>query len=113
MFVSISQSCRGFTRRLKAGDKTPIVDIWTQTPRHPDGTQWMTFLRNHDELTLEMVTPEVRQWMWEQYAPEPRMRQNLGIRRRLAPLLDNDKRRWFLCNAMFLSLPGAPDHLLW
>jgi maltose alpha-D-glucosyltransferase/alpha-amylase len=93
---------------LKSGDKTPIVEILNNTPPIPAGTQWMTFLRNHDELTLEMVTPEVRQWMWEQYAPEPRMRQNLGIRRRLAPLLDNDKRRWFLLNAMFLSLPGTP-----
>jgi maltose alpha-D-glucosyltransferase/alpha-amylase len=93
---------------LKSGDKTPIVDILNATPAIPEGTQWMTFLRNHDELTLEMVTPEVRQWMWEQYAPEPRMRQNLGIRRRQAPLLDNDKRRWFLLNAMFLSLPGLP-----
>ncbi|MFO7682143.1 MAG: maltose alpha-D-glucosyltransferase [Chloroflexota bacterium] len=93
---------------LKSGDKTPIVDILNDTPPIPAGTQWMTFLRNHDELTLEMVTPEVRQWMWAQYAPEPRMRQNLGIRRRLAPLLDNDKRRWFLLNAMFLSLPGTP-----
>ena len=68
----------------------------------------MTFLRNHDELTLEMVTPEVRQWMWEQYAPEPRMRLNMGIRRRLAPLMDNDKRKWKLLHAMFLSLPGTP-----
>jgi maltose alpha-D-glucosyltransferase/alpha-amylase len=93
---------------LKAGDKTPIVNILERTPEIPPGTQWMTFLRNHDELTLEMVTPEVRQWMWEQYAPEPRMRLNLGIRRRLAPLLDNDKRRWLALNAIFLSLPGAP-----
>lgn len=93
---------------LKSGDKTPIVDILNDTPPIPPGTQWMTFLRNHDELTLEMVAPDVRQWMWEQYAPEPRMRQNLGIRRRLAPLLDNDKRKWFCLNAMFLSLPGAP-----
>ncbi|MFN2249336.1 MAG: alpha-amylase family glycosyl hydrolase, partial [Candidatus Promineifilaceae bacterium] len=61
---------------LKSGDKTPIVDIWSRTPPIPPGTQWMMFLRNHDELTLEMVTPEVRQWMWEQYAPEPRMRLN-------------------------------------
>jgi maltose alpha-D-glucosyltransferase/alpha-amylase len=68
----------------------------------------MTFLRNHDELTLEMVTPAVRQWMWEQYAPVPRMRLNLGIRRRQLPLLDGDKQRWFLLNALFLSLPGAP-----
>jgi len=93
---------------VKAGDKTPIVDILNDTPDKPDGTQWMTFLRNHDELTLEMVTPEVRQWMWEQYAPEPRMRLNLGIRRRLAPLLDKDKQKWFLLHAMFLSLPGTP-----
>jgi maltose alpha-D-glucosyltransferase/alpha-amylase len=93
---------------LKSGDKTPIVEILNETPPIPEGTQWMTFLRNHDELTLEMVTPAVRQWMWEQYAPEPRMRQNLGIRRRLAPLLENDKRRWFLLHALFLSLPGTP-----
>lgn len=93
---------------LKRGDKTPIVDILNRTPAIPPGAQWMTFLRNHDELTLEMVTPEEREWMWQQYAPNPRMRLNLGIRRRLAPLLDNDKRKWFLLNALFLSLPGAP-----
>jgi len=93
---------------LKKGDKTPIVDILARTPPIPPGTQWMTFLRNHDELTLEMVTPEERQWMWEQYAPVPRMRLNLGIRRRLAPLLDNDKARWLALNALFLSLPGTP-----
>ncbi|MBK8987105.1 MAG: maltose alpha-D-glucosyltransferase [Chloroflexi bacterium] len=93
---------------VKAGDRTPIVDILNDTPPKPAGTQWMTFLRNHDELTLEMVTPEVRQWMWEQYAPEPRMRLNMGIRRRLLPLLDYDKRKWFLLHALFLSLPGTP-----
>ena len=93
---------------LKAGDKTPIEEIWAQTPPIPAHTYWMTFLRNHDELTLGMVTPEVRQWMWEQYAPESRMRLNLGIRRRLAPLLGNDKQKWFLLNALFLSLPGLP-----
>ncbi len=93
---------------LKKGDKTPILDILGRTPPIPPGTQWMTFLRNHDELTLEMVTPEERQWMWEQYAPEPRMRLNLGIRRRLAPLLENDKARWLALNALFLSLPGTP-----
>jgi maltose alpha-D-glucosyltransferase / alpha-amylase len=93
---------------LKSGDKTPIIDILSRTPTIPPGTQWMTFLRNHDELTLEMVTPEERQWMWDQYAPEPRMRLNLGIRHRLAPLLDNDKRRWLALNALFLSLPGTP-----
>ncbi len=93
---------------LKSGDKTPIIDILARTPEIPPGAQWMTFLRNHDELTLEMVTPEERQWMWEHYAPEPRMRQNLGIRRRLTPLLDNDKRRWLALNALFLSLLGTP-----
>jgi maltose alpha-D-glucosyltransferase/alpha-amylase len=93
---------------LKKGDKTPIEQIWRQTPSIPSGAQWLTFLRNHDELTLEMVTPAERQWMWAQYAPEPRMRLNLGIRRRLAPLLENHKPRWFLLHAMFLSLPGAP-----
>jgi maltose alpha-D-glucosyltransferase/alpha-amylase len=93
---------------LKQGDKTPIIDILARTPAIPPGAQWMTFLRNHDELTLEMVTPEERQWMWEQYAPDPRARLNLGIRRRLLPLLDGDRRRWLLLNAMFLSLPGTP-----
>jgi maltose alpha-D-glucosyltransferase/alpha-amylase len=93
---------------LKRGDKSPIVNILDRTPDIPPGTQWLTFLRNHDELTLEMVTLEERQWMWDQYAPDPRMRLNLGIRRRLAPLLDNDKRKWLLLNALLLSLPGAP-----
>jgi maltose alpha-D-glucosyltransferase/alpha-amylase len=93
---------------LKQADKTAIVDILARTPAIPAGTQWMTFLRNHDELTLEMVTPAERQWMWEQYAPKPRMRLNMGIRRRLAPLLDNHPDRWFLLNALHLSLPGTP-----
>ena len=93
---------------LKMGDKQPLVDILARTPAIPPGTQWMTFLRNHDELTLEMVTPAERQWMWEQYAPEARMRLNLGIRRRLAPLLDNSRARWLMLNALLLSLPGAP-----
>lgn len=93
---------------VKQHDKRPIVNILERTPDLPAGTQWLTFLRNHDELTLEMVTPEERQWMWEQYAPEPRMRLNLGIRRRLAPLLDNDRRKWLLLHALLLSLPGAP-----
>jgi len=65
-------------------------------------------LRNHDELTLEMVTEEERQWMWQEYAPDPRMRLNLGIRRRLAPLLDNDPNKIMLANALLYSLPGAP-----
>jgi maltose alpha-D-glucosyltransferase/alpha-amylase len=66
------------------------------------------FLRNHDELTLEMVTEEERQWMWQQYAPDPRMRLNLGIRRRLAPLLDNDRRKIELANSLLFTLPGSP-----
>ncbi len=93
---------------LGKGDKTPIVDILNRTPAIPPGTQWLTFLRNHDELTLEMVTPAEREWMWRHFAPDPRMRLNLGIRRRLAPLLDNDRRKWFLLHALFLSLPGTP-----
>ena len=93
---------------LKQHSKQAILDILARTPPIPPGTQWMTFLRNHDELTLEMVTPEERQWMWEQYAPEPRMRLNLGIRRRLAPLLGNDRKKWLLLHTLFLSLPGAP-----
>ncbi len=75
---------------IARADRGPIEDILARTPILPDGCQWGTFLRCHDELTLEMVTSEERQWMWEHYAPEPRMRLNLGIRRRLAPLLDND-----------------------
>lgn len=93
---------------LKSGNKTSIEQIWDRTPPIPKDAQWMTFLRNHDELTLEMVTDAERNWMWQQYAPEPRMRLNQGIRRRLAPLLDNDKAKWFLLHALFLSLPGIP-----
>ncbi|WP_420645180.1 maltose alpha-D-glucosyltransferase [Candidatus Leptofilum sp.] len=93
---------------VKSGDKTPIEEIWARTPDIPKNAQWMTFLRNHDELTLEMVTPEVRQWMWDNYAPDPRMKLNLGIRRRLAPLLDDNKAKWFLLHTLFLSLPGTP-----
>jgi len=93
---------------IKEGDATPIRWIMSQTPDIPAGTQWCTFLRNHDELTLEMVTEEERQWMWQEYAPQPRMRLNLGIRRRLAPLMDNDHRKILLANALLYSLPGAP-----
>ncbi|HSM55705.1 MAG TPA: maltose alpha-D-glucosyltransferase [Candidatus Sulfomarinibacteraceae bacterium] len=93
---------------LKQHDKTPIIDILERTPDLPEGAQWLTFLRNHDELTLEMVTPEEREWMWEQYAPDPRMRLNQGIRRRLTPLVDNDRRKWLLLHALLLSLPGTP-----
>ena len=93
---------------IRKGDASPIRWIMEQTPEIPEHTQWCTFLRNHDELTLEMVTEEERQWMWQEYAPDPRMRLNLGIRRRLAPLLDNDHRKIMLANALLYSLPGAP-----
>ena len=93
---------------LKSGDKTSIEQIWQRTPTIPKNAQWMSFLRNHDELTLEMVTEEERNWMWQQYAPVPRMRLNQGIRRRLAPLLENNKAKWFLLHALFLSMPGTP-----
>jgi maltose alpha-D-glucosyltransferase/alpha-amylase len=93
---------------LKRRDRTALVSILEQTPAIPDNCQWCTFLRNHDELTLEMVTPEERRWMWAQYAPEPRMRINLGIRRRLAPLLDGDPRKIRLLYSLLFTLPGAP-----
>jgi len=93
---------------LAAADRTPIVDILARTPPIPESCQWATFLRNHDELTLEMVTEEERQAMWGFYAPEPRMRLNLGIRRRLAPLLGNDRARIALANSLLFTLPGSP-----
>jgi maltose alpha-D-glucosyltransferase/alpha-amylase len=93
---------------LKKADITSVVDILKDTPPIPDDCQWCTFLRNHDELTLEMVTEEDRQWMWEQYAPDKRMRLNLGIRRRLAPLLDNNKKKIALANSILFTLPGTP-----
>ncbi len=88
--------------------RAPLVDILRRTPPIPANCQWCTFLRNHDELTLEMVTPEERQWMWQTYAPDPRMRLNLGIRRRLAPLLDGDRRKIELLYSLLFTLPGAP-----
>ena len=93
---------------LKRGEAAPIRWALNNTPPIPADTQWCTFLRNHDELSLEMVTEEERQWMWQHYAPEPRMRLNLGIRRRLAPLLDNDRRLVELANSLLFTLPGAP-----
>lgn len=93
---------------LKQGTRRSIVEILQRTPSIPPLAQWCIFLRNHDELTLEMVTEEERQFMWEQYAPVPRMRLNLGIRRRLAPLLDGDPRRIRLLNALLFTLPGSP-----
>ena len=93
---------------LARSDRQPIVEILTRTPPIPETCQWCTFLRCHDELTLEMVTPEERTFLWEYYAPEPRMRLNLGIRRRLAPLLGNDRRRIELANSLLFTLPGTP-----
>ena len=89
-------------------DRKPIVDILQQTPAIPDPCQWCLFLRNHDELTLEMVTDIERDYMYDTYAGDKAMRLNLGIRRRLAPLLDNDRRRVELMNGMLMSLPGTP-----
>lgn len=93
---------------LKKGSVSPLEWVMEQTPPIPENTQWCTFLRNHDELTLEMVTEQERQWMWDSYAPESRMRQNLGIRRRLAPLLDNDRRKIELAYSLLFTLPGSP-----
>lgn len=82
--------------------------ILKRTPPIPDNCQWCIFLRNHDELTLEMVTESDRHWMWSQFAPDPRMKLNLGIRRRLAPLLDNDLAKIVLANSLLFTLPGSP-----
>ncbi|WP_433273421.1 maltose alpha-D-glucosyltransferase [Actinosynnema sp. CS-041913] len=86
----------------------PVAEVLAQTPEIPSGAQWGIFLRNHDELTLEMVTDEEREFMYAEYAPDPRMKANVGIRRRLAPLLDNDRAQHELLTAMLLSLPGSP-----
>ena len=93
---------------LKKGRADDMIEILHRTPPIPENCQWCIFLRNHDELTLEMVTEEERQWMWKEYAPEPRMRLNLGIRRRLAPLLDNDRRKIQLINSLLFTLHGSP-----
>jgi maltose alpha-D-glucosyltransferase / alpha-amylase len=93
---------------VRMEDRTPIVDILEQTPPIPDSCQWALFLRNHDELTLEMVTDEERDYMYRMYAHVHQARLNLGIRRRLAPLLGNDRKRIELLNALLLSLPGTP-----
>jgi len=93
---------------LAQADRSPILEILRRTPPIPESCQWATFLRCHDELTLEMVTPEERQFLWEFYAPEPRMRLNLGIRRRLAPLLGNDRARIELANSLLFTLAGSP-----
>jgi len=93
---------------IRQEDRKPIVEILRQTPDLPEGCQWCLFLRNHDELTLEMVTDEERDYLYYEYAKEPRMRLNLGIRRRLAPLIDNSRRRIETLHALLFSLPGTP-----
>ena len=93
---------------LQMEDRFPIIDILDQTPPVPDTCQWAMFLRNHDELTLEMVTDEERDYMWRVYANDPHARINLGIRRRLAPLVGNSRRKIELLNTMLLSMPGTP-----
>jgi len=93
---------------VRQGIRKPIVEIIQQTPQIPDDCQWCMFLRNHDELTLEMVTDEERDYMYQEYATDPRMRINLGIRRRLAPLMDNDRRKIELLNSILFTMPGSP-----
>ncbi len=89
-------------------DRHPITDILRQTPEIPENCQWAVFLRNHDELTLEMVTDRERDYLWNYYAADRRARINLGIRRRLAPLMENDRRKIELLNGLLLSMPGTP-----
>jgi len=89
-------------------DRFPITDIMRQTPEIPANCQWAMFLRNHDELTLEMVTDAERDYLWSTYAADPRARINLGIRRRLAPLMENDRRKIELMNSILMSMPGTP-----
>jgi maltose alpha-D-glucosyltransferase/alpha-amylase len=93
---------------IRREEATPLYEILERTPPIPDTTQWGLFLRNHDELTLEMVTDDERDYMYEEYAKDPRMRLNLGIRRRLAPLLDNGRDEIELMHAILFSLPGSP-----
>jgi maltose alpha-D-glucosyltransferase / alpha-amylase len=93
---------------VRMEDRFPLIDILQQTPEIPDNCQWAVFLRNHDELTLEMVTDEERDYMWRSYARDQRMRINLGIRRRLGPLLGNNRRLIELLNGLLLSMPGTP-----
>ncbi|MFJ6676195.1 maltose alpha-D-glucosyltransferase [Actinosynnema sp. NPDC091369] len=93
---------------LRQESSRPVSEILAQTPAIPSGAQWGIFLRNHDELTLEMVTDEERDYMYAEYARDPRMKANIGIRRRLAPLVDNDRNQMELLTALLLSLPGSP-----
>src|SRR5215213_5520816 len=93
---------------IRTEDRLPIVDVLAQTPPIPENCQWALFLRNHDELTLEMVSDEERLYLYRAFAQDPEARVNLGIRRRLAPLLGNDRRRIELMNGLLFSLPGTP-----
>ena len=93
---------------MRQETRTPIVEIMQSTPSIPDSCQWAIFLRNHDELTLEMVTDAERDYMYFEYAKDPRMRINVGIRRRLAPLLDNSRRQIEMMTSLLLSMPGTP-----
>ena len=93
---------------VRRESRFPISEILAQTPPIPASCQWGIFLRNHDELTLEMVTDEERDYMYAEYAKDPRMKANIGIRRRLAPLLENDRNQLELFTALLLSLPGSP-----
>jgi maltose alpha-D-glucosyltransferase/alpha-amylase len=93
---------------VKLEDRKPIIEILDQTPEIPDSCQWFIFLRNHDELTLEMVTDVERDYMYDEYAMDKTMRINRGIRRRLAPMMDNDRRRIELLNGLLMSMPGTP-----
>jgi maltose alpha-D-glucosyltransferase/alpha-amylase len=93
---------------VRRENRFPISEILAQTPEIPSGAQWGIFLRNHDELTLEMVSDEERDYMYAEYAKDPRMKANIGIRRRLAPLLENDRNQLELFTALLLSLPGSP-----
>ena len=93
---------------VKLEDRKPIIEILQRTPQIPEICQWCIFLRNHDELTLEMVTDGERDYMYDEYARDRTMRINVGIRRRLAPLMDNDRRRIELLTGMLMSLPGTP-----
>ncbi len=93
---------------IRLEDRKPIIDIFQQTPEIPASCQWGIFLRNHDELTLEMVTDEERDYMYDEYARDNRAKLNLGIRRRLAPLMEGDRRRIELMNGLLMSLPGTP-----
>jgi maltose alpha-D-glucosyltransferase/alpha-amylase len=93
---------------VRREQRYPVTEILARTPEIPEGCQWGIFLRNHDELTLEMVTDEERDYMWAEYAKDPRMKRNIGIGRRLAPLVDNDRRIAELLHALLFSFPGSP-----